>query len=564
MNVRVAATWFVAIVLAAALLGTAHTAEAATTRTWTGNGTTDNWTDANNWGGIAPAAGDSLIFPATANRKSNVNDYPADTTFSTITLNGSGYTLNGNSIIESDEIINQPSSGTNTITFDINGPATISQVSGKLILSGDNDFTGDVNIGGGSLVALSDTALGQGLPSGETYVDSDAALVVAGGIDSPEGVNIGGLGLGGDGVLQSANGTNRLAQVRMDGPTRIGVGNSTLVVQVLTVTASGATLELVGGGKLQVEDSFLTGTVEVTDGNLTWNAASQVFVNVRPDGWLRGTGLVSQADVYGGVIWPGSGNAPGMLSVFNATTFHSGYFRVDIDGPGAGTGYGQLATNGLTLNPLATVLELDITTTPSVGDVFRIIDNTGGSPVSGTFLDLPEGAIFIDSGYAWKISYTGGTGNDVTLTVLRQASADLMLQLSGSLSPVSAGGQIIYTIVVTNEGPDAASSPTVSMGTPVGTTFVSSTKPANWTCSIPAPGPTVSCTGPTLAAGDAVTITLTFKVNVGSAGAVTATAGVSSQTNDPFSADNSVTLVTPIGAADPRPFKLFAIGVARD
>ncbi len=363
--------------------------------------------------------------------------------------------------------------------------------------------------------------------------------------------------------MQSLFGSNRIGDLVIAGDTRIGVFSNVLLVDELSENFGGGDIQLVGGGKLQVETSFFTGNVDVAEGNLTWNASSQAFVSVHRDGILRGLGMVSQVDVSSGMVWPGSGAAPGILSVFGATTFNSGVFRVDIDGPTAGAEYGRLETAGLTLNPLATLLDLDVSVDPSTGDVYRIIDNTGIGAVQGTFMDLPEGALFVEHGFVWRISYKGGTGNDVTLTVLRVASADLQLQLSASPSPVATNGNLTYTIVVTNAGPDAASSPTVSMGTPVGTSFVSSTKPANWTCANPSPGPTVTCSGPTLPAGELVTISLTFKVNAAS-GSISGTAGVSSQTNDPASGNNSQTLSTPIGAPDPRPFKRIVPGIARD
>jgi hypothetical protein len=47
-----------------------------------------------------------------------------------------------------------------------------------------------------------------------------------------------------------------------------------------------------------------------------------------------------------------------------------------------------------------------------------IIDNDGTDPVTGTFAGLPEGASVVGEGWLFRISYTGGTGNDVTLTRL--------------------------------------------------------------------------------------------------------------------------------------------------
>jgi len=50
------------------------------------------------------------------------------------------------------------------------------------------------------------------------------------------------------------------------------------------------------------------------------------------------------------------------------------------------------------------------------GQSYVIIDNDGTDPVTGTFTGLPEGATVIGYGYAFKISYAGGDGNDVVLT----------------------------------------------------------------------------------------------------------------------------------------------------
>ena len=42
---------------------------AAATATWTGGGADNNWTNALNWGGTAPVAGDDLVFPVGAARR---------------------------------------------------------------------------------------------------------------------------------------------------------------------------------------------------------------------------------------------------------------------------------------------------------------------------------------------------------------------------------------------------------------------------------------------------------------------------------------------------------------
>ncbi len=61
------------------------------------------------------------------------------------------------------------------------------------------------------------------------------------------------------------------------------------------------------------------------------------------------------------------------------------------------------------------------------GSTYTIIDNDGNDPVVGTFGGLAEGATFAASGYTFRISYVGGTGNDVVLTALTNAPRDYLL-----------------------------------------------------------------------------------------------------------------------------------------
>jgi hypothetical protein len=56
--------------------------------------------------------------------------------------------------------------------------------------------------------------------------------------------------------------------------------------------------------------------------------------------------------------------------------------------------------------------------TLAVGDSVIIVNNDGTDAISGTITGLPQGSKFSAGGKLLQISYTGGTGNDVTLTVV--------------------------------------------------------------------------------------------------------------------------------------------------
>jgi uncharacterized repeat protein (TIGR01451 family) len=130
------------------------------------------------------------------------------------------------------------------------------------------------------------------------------------------------------------------------------------------------------------------------------------------------------------------------------------------------------------------------------------------------------------------------------------ATADLSVSKVDSPDPVVAGSNITYTINVTNAGPGAASSVSLSDTTPVGTTFVSVTPGAGWTCPPLAVGGTgtLVCTNPSVPVG---TSTITLVLNVAAATPngtiITNTASVTSP-DDAVTANNSATAATTVSS----------------
>ena len=54
----------------------------------------------------------------------------------------------------------------------------------------------------------------------------------------------------------------------------------------------------------------------------------------------------------------------------------------------------------------------------TAGTVFTAISNTSANPISGTFANLPDGSTFTVGRNSYQVSYSGGDGNDLTLTVV--------------------------------------------------------------------------------------------------------------------------------------------------
>jgi uncharacterized repeat protein (TIGR01451 family) len=128
-------------------------------------------------------------------------------------------------------------------------------------------------------------------------------------------------------------------------------------------------------------------------------------------------------------------------------------------------------------------------------------------------------------------------------------SADLVISKSGTES-ASAGDTIAYSIFVFNNGPDAASSATMSDPLPAGTTFVSlDASDGTFTCNTPAVGSggTVTCTAATMPVENTVRFTLSVKTSSSApSGSITNTATITSTTPDPNTSDNSSSVSTGI------------------
>jgi hypothetical protein len=73
---------------------------------------------------------------------------------------------------------------------------------------------------------------------------------------------------------------------------------------------------------------------------------------------------------------------------------------------------------GITINGATIKLKGKTQGTLTPGTVLTVISNTGANPISGTFSNLPEGAIVTVNGNNFQASYEGGDGNDLILTVL--------------------------------------------------------------------------------------------------------------------------------------------------
>jgi fibronectin-binding autotransporter adhesin len=285
------------------------------THTWTGLGADANWTTAANWDIGAPnSADDVLVFPAAAQRLSNVNNFAAGTTFQQLRIDGSNYNLSGNLLRLSGGIASNTAAGSNVLAFPIDIPSglmsvdvsifdklTVSGVvsgagglsksgSGELILTRANTFQGDTTVANGDITLQNASALGaSSAASGRTTVldNGGASVRLAAGIGTvPEHFVLTGTGSGGG--LRSLGGNNTLS----GSVTTLGTG--TLVVSpgaTLRVTgalhggdfsfkASGGQVTLAGASDHTGATTVLNGTLRVENSQALGSAANGTDVRL--------------------------------------------------------------------------------------------------------------------------------------------------------------------------------------------------------------------------------------------------------------------------------------------
>ena len=218
----------------------------------------------------------------------------------------------------------------------------------------------------------------------------------------------------------------------LNGKGSVAANSGTLVVQ------KGANLTFLNGYVQTGKDAVTT-----VDGNLDiQNAAGKRGRGRLEGGAVDGAGTVNgNLKVEKGIVKPGDPDPPGILTINGRYEQDAGgslAIRIDrsLGGPIAcdGTGcYSQLdVTHGVTLDGGA--LDVTLGSALQVGDLFGIVDNLGGAPITGTFAGLPDdGTLTADYGgeaYRLQISYEGdilspsavtfGGGNDIVLDVLSE------------------------------------------------------------------------------------------------------------------------------------------------
>lgn len=268
-----------------------------------------------------------------------------------------------------------------------------------------------------------------------------------------------------------------------------------------TIAGAGAT----GGGIVLIRAGRLTGTATITA-----NGAAAYNDTLNDGGGGGGAGgaivVLARGGGIGGLTLQANGGRGGDAWRTQAPGAYPG----ERHGPGGGGGGGYIAVNG---SPAAVSVNggaSGITTTAN--------DTFGAQP------GAPGTAMLV-------ASFDQITG-------VRSGCVDLSVAISDSPDPVIAGNDITYTQNVTNNSTVVpAQNVTLTQTTPPGTTFVSMTPPAGWSCTTPAVGGTgtITCTkstplAPSAGSGD---FTLVVRTSPSLANGSTITQSVTTATSSP-------------------------------
>jgi autotransporter-associated beta strand protein len=275
-----------------------------------------------------------------------------------------------------------------TIEVPVSGGTLTCAGSGTLVLTKANHFTGGTYMVNSGIKMATAQSIGPGPITFERgKLTLTTAMSLANEIIVPSGS---------DGYITMSGGATGVLSGNIG-------GDGTLFL--------GGPLHLSGGGSggnyiLQGSNVFLDGVFRETGASLTSPSAGRIG----GDGEFHGA-----VTLYSGTLSPGAeGNAVGDLLLGSASVTSTAHF--DLAGTEAGIEHDQLSV--LRALALSGPLELALGYSPAYYDSFMIIDSRFGGPITGTFKDLGEGASFLAAGHLWQITYVGGNGNDVVITVV--------------------------------------------------------------------------------------------------------------------------------------------------
>ena len=275
-------------------------------------------------------------------------------------------------------------------------------------------------------------------------------VMQAGVVDNASALTIdGNVTVQANAVASALGGTIRVANSAAPGSGRTWTVESGAVLNA-TGSLLGELLRKLGPGDLRCTGNDATIPLRLESGLTVWNGNSPASAIVLQGGTLRGegrTGSLTTLTSTSKRLEPGQ--SPGIFKMASFTGNLSLTLALELNGTVRGTGYDSLDVTGSTTSLNLTRLAVTVGYPAAIGDSFTILNNTSASPVSGTFFSpaffpLAEGSHLAAPGsHYFRISYTGGDGNDIVLTKV----APPVATVTGFTAVSGTGGNTGFTIV---------------------------------------------------------------------------------------------------------------------
>ena len=295
---------------------------------------------------------------------------------------------------------------------------------------------------------------------------NSATLALDGGVTiSNRTLNLDGTGVAGAGALRSISGLNTWGgNVNLAGTMQlayVGVDTGTLTLSG-KINGGSSTLQKTGAGTLIISGNGNNQASTVVGAGTVYQLGKDtVPVFVSTSGTLQGNGQIGVLNMtagQNGTVTPGTQTSNVAVLTTSGISAQSsvGVFSFDLNTSGAvaGTAYDQLAVNGTVSLSGGPVLKVNLNFAPTVrGNNYTIISNDGSDAVIGTFNGLAEGALVTQTdtsgnSISYRISYVGGTGNDVTLTCVGVLTTN-MLTSSDVDNLTQYGESVTFTSTIT-------------------------------------------------------------------------------------------------------------------
>lgn len=272
----------------------------------------------------------------------------------------------------------------------------IKRGAGMFRLDGGNTFTGDVKVEGGALR----------LANGSALADSVAVSVLSGARLTLD--------------TSSGNFEEKIGSIEGAGEIAFNPSNILIAGDASDRAFSGrlfgaGTFKKVGAGELVLSGTSEAGvSLVLSAGDLVIDAEVAGAVTAE-GGMLSGTGAITGAVEIKSGATLSAGHSPGVLATGDLKLQADAVLLQEL---ASSAQVDQIKViGGVDLGGAKLETALLSGFAPTSGS-WVIIDNDGTDAVAGHFDGLSEGAQFTKGGVTFKISYAGGTGNDVTLSVV--------------------------------------------------------------------------------------------------------------------------------------------------